>query len=246
MAKKTAAERLSEHWRSLPPKPGTAAKQAAKKAFSEKLSAATAVAIAEELRLRGMREVRPAAPGTVSASGAERRISGGIGAKKVDVTWTTEESGLLVAVSIKSINFKDQRTGNLQKNLVNRRGDMLFEAVTLHRRFPYAVLVGLLMLDAEAETDATGKRRSTKENAVRRLALFTGRTDPDGREEQFEQFYIMLLDTTSSPPSGRFFAVEEPTAEISLDSVVDRIVAAAARRNPDFYEDSGGAITPAR
>lgn len=88
-------------------------------------------------------------------------MSGGIGAKKVDVTWATEESGLLLGISIKSINFRDSRSKNFQKNLTNRRGDMLFEAVTLHRRFPYAVLGGLFFLDSAAESDATTKRRST-------------------------------------------------------------------------------------
>lgn len=39
--------------------------------------------------------------GPSSKSGAERRMSGGIGAKKVDVTWATEEGGLLLALSIK-------------------------------------------------------------------------------------------------------------------------------------------------
>ncbi len=53
----------------------------------------------------------------------------------------------MLAMSVKSINFADGTTGNYQKNLTNRRGDMLFEAVTLHRRFPYAVLAGILIFD---------------------------------------------------------------------------------------------------
>jgi len=125
------------------------------------MSASLAVALGQELRARGMREVRPAEPGELGLSGAERRLAGGIGAKKVDVSWATEESGLMLAVSIKTISFKDARSANFQKNLINRRGDMLIEAVTLHRRFPYAVLVGLLFLDKEAEKDATERRRST-------------------------------------------------------------------------------------
>lgn len=52
-------------------------------------------------------------------------MAGGIGAKKVDITWATEEAGLLLAVSIKTINFRDGRTGNFQKNLaVIRFGHM--------------------------------------------------------------------------------------------------------------------------
>jgi hypothetical protein len=48
------------------------------------------------------------------------------------------------------------------------------EAVTLHRRFPYAVLAGFLFLDSEAETDSTGRRHSTFINAHARMRLFTG------------------------------------------------------------------------
>src|SRR4051812_3829589 len=99
-------------------------------------------------------------------------MAGGIGAKKVDVTWATEEAGLLLATSIKTINFRDLKSRNFQKNLTNRRGDMLFEAVTLHRRFPYSVLLGLFCFDWEAATDnvklgegAKETRRSTFLNA---------------------------------------------------------------------------------
>ena len=104
-------------------------------------------------------------------------MAGGLGAKKVDVTWATEEAGLLLAISIKSINFRDSRTGNYQKNLVNRRGDMLMEAVTLHRRFPYAVLAAVVFFDKGAEHDGTGRRKSTFVNAHARLKLFTGRSN---------------------------------------------------------------------
>src|SRR5438876_7808211 len=126
--------------KNLPQKPAESASQADKKRFSERVSAAVALAVAQELRNRGLLGARPTEPGDKDISGAERRMSGGIGAKKVDVTWATEESGLVLAVSIKSINWKDKKTNNYQKNLTNRRGDMLFEAVTLHRRFPFAVL----------------------------------------------------------------------------------------------------------
>lgn len=37
-----------------------------------------------------MKEARPVGGGEIGISGAERRMSGGIGAKKVDVTWATE------------------------------------------------------------------------------------------------------------------------------------------------------------
>ena len=226
-------------------KPPDTASREAKKRYSELVSAAAAVAIAEEFRQRGLREARPAPPGVLDASGAERRMAGGIGAKKVDVTWATEESGLLLGISIKSINFRDSRTGNFQKNLTNRRGDMLFEGVTLHRRFPYAVLGGLFFLDAGAEHDATTRRRSTLVNTHNRLRLFTGRDDPAGRDEQYEHLYVVLLDASSQHANFRIFCVGEPQNEVPLERVMEDLLKATAIRNPDFYEYDYGVLRAA-
>src|SRR5579862_3075069 len=175
-------------------------------------------------------------------SGAERRMAGGIGAKKVDVTWATEESGLLFAISIKTINYKDTKTGNFQKNLTNRRGDMLIEAVTLHRRFPYAVLAGFFFLDKGAETDGTKKRNSTFTNAHHRVKLFTGRPDPAGRDEQFERLYIFLMDASPEKAVVRAFSIGEMKKQIPLSDVFDDLVRLVAERNPDFYEEVDGKL----
>ena len=58
-------------------KPADTAKSDEKKAYSEKISANIALAVAEELRQRGMSEARPAPPGELGGSGAERRMAGG-------------------------------------------------------------------------------------------------------------------------------------------------------------------------
>jgi len=182
---------LIEELKKLPVKPPDSAPREQKKAYSENLSAGVAVAFAQALRNRSLDGTLPAPVKEVGGKrskraklgkkGSERRMSGGLGAKNVDVTWATEESGLLLALSIKSINFKDQRTGNYQKNLTNRRGDMLYESTTLHRRFPYAVLAGFVFLDKGAANDQTEKRKSTFLNAHRRFRMFTDRNDPAGR-----------------------------------------------------------------
>jgi hypothetical protein len=236
---------LAEALKLLPLKPDDAAKQDAKKRYSEMVSQKVALAVAEEMRKRGLKEARPAGEGDLGDSGAERRMAGGLGAKKVDVTWATEESGLLCAVSVKTINFRDSKTKNFQKNLINRRGDMLMEAVTLHRRFPYAVLAGFFFLDKDAANDATTKRRSTFVNAHSRLQLFTGRNDPAGREEQFERFYLILLDAAPTAVNLRAYAVGDPAKEIPLAEIIDDMLKLVAQRNPDFYEFVDGNLVRA-
>lgn len=233
---------LTSALKGLPPKPEDSAPAPTKKRYSEKMSEVVAQALAEELRQREMPESRPAPPGQVGLSGAERRLAGGIGAKKVDVTWATEESGLLLALSVKTINFRDGRSGNFQKNLTNRRADMLIEAVTLHRRFPYAVLCGLLFLDSGAGKDGTKTRRSTALNAHQRLRLFTGRTDPAGRDEQFELLYLILVDANPFAPTYTVHEVGHPDGPVQLEAALDHAVELVAERNFDFYEAFEGKI----
>lgn len=183
-----------------------------------------------------MKEARPGPPGEVGLSGAERRLAGGIGAKKVDVTWATEESGLILAISVKTIMYRDGKTQQYQKNLTNRRGDLLVEAVTLHRRFPYAVLAGFLFLDHHAATDGTARRKSTFENAFPRLRLFTRRPDPSGREEQFERLYLLLVDSNPFQPTVMAYEVNDPDTPVDLDTALNDIVQLVAERNFDLYE----------
>ncbi len=210
-----------------------------KQAYSQDMSAAIALALSEAVRQRGMREALPSPPGSGGPSGTERRMAGGIGAKKVDVTWATEECGLIFSASVKTINWRDARSGNFQKNLTNRRGDLLFEAVTLHRRFPYAVVLGFLFLDEGAQTDDTEQRNSTFHNAHQRLKLFTGRADPSDREEQFERLLVR------ADPAGSMvtcFRVGQPGASVSLDDALDEALGLVADRNPDFYEVRRGRL----
>jgi hypothetical protein len=237
---------VSAALQSLGPKPSDDARQADKKRYSERASAVLALAFAEELRRRGMRSARPTEPGHAAGSGAERRMAGGIGAKKVDVTWATEESGLLLGISVKTINFRDRRSGNYQKNLINRRSDMLMEAVTLHRRFPYAILAGFMFFDKEATEDQTERRLSTFANAHNRLRLFTGREDPAGRDEQYERLYLFLLAATPFQSSLTGYPVGSADQEWSLTRIFDDLVQAVAERNPDFYDVQEGILKRVR
>lgn len=233
--------------RKLPEKPPDSVKSTEKKRYSELMSQVVAAALAEELRQRGLSNTRPIGEGDLIGSGGERRMSGGIGAKKVDVTWATEESGLLLAISVECITARDVATKNYQKNVINRRGDMLGEAVTLHRRFPYAVLGGFLFLDSGAADDASDLRSSTFRNAHRAFRLFTGRSDPAGRDEQYERFYIALVNASPANATVEFTHAGEPDKPVRLDEGLDALLLAVAERDPDFYTIVGpnGELDPA-
>jgi hypothetical protein len=241
-------ELFSSALKRLPPRPPDGpGRQKEKKRYSELMSQVVAAALAEELRFRGLKGSRPGGDGELGTSGAERRMSGGIGAKKVDVTWATEESGLILAMSVKCITSKDAKTGNFQKNLINRRGDMLGEAVTLHRRFPYAVLGGLMLFHKDAASDGSDQRSSTFVNAHRAMRIFSGRSDSAGRDEQLEQLYLGLVDATAFSSSIKVTHAGDPDTEITLDQAIDRLLKLVAERDPDMYALLGpnGEIDPA-
>lgn len=238
-------ERLTAAIKAAGPKPPDTVAATVKKNYNQRLSDSIALALSAELRDRGMKGARPSGPGEVGASGAERRLAGGIGAKKVDVSWATEESGLIFAISVKSIMFRDGASKNFQKNLTNRRGDMLVEAVTLHRRFPYAVLSALFILDADAAHDDTAKRKSTFQNAFPRLRLFTRRPDPSGREEQFERFFVALVDVNAFAPRLRVFEVNDEATEVNLDDALSELIELVGERNFDLYDGTDGVIKKA-
>jgi hypothetical protein len=61
--------------RKLPPKPAETVPQPKKKAYSEAISRVIAEAFAEEMRSRGLEGARPAPPGVLGKSGAERRMA---------------------------------------------------------------------------------------------------------------------------------------------------------------------------
>jgi hypothetical protein len=234
----TADDLILAGLKTLPDKTTIADTQAAKRHYSQEMSRVVAEALGQALRDRGMAGARPAGPGAVGASGAERRLAGGIGAKKVDVSWATEESGLLFGGSVKTINWRDRRSDNFQKNLTNRRGEMLFESVTLHRRFPFAVLFGFIFLDKDARNDGTPRRNSTFENSFPRLRLFTGRQDPAGREEQYERLYIALVDANPFEASFACYRADSAMTVVTIEAILDDLVHLLAERNFDSFEEA--------
>ena len=179
--------------------PSADAIQAHKKRYSELLSAHLAPEIAEGLRAVGLPNVRPLRGGP-----GERAFQGGLGPKKVDVTYSDEQHGLMLAVSVKSISVPP-----FGKNLKNRFADLCTEAITLHMRFPYSVVCALFAFPVYADTDVTpGRPLSTFRRAMKLLSTISGREDYTGPGEKFENVTMMLFvpQTQAGPkPSIQLF-----------------------------------------
>ena len=166
------------------PLPDNDVKQAQKKRYSEILSSHLAVEVAEGLRVVGFPNVKPARGGP-----GEKAFQGGLGPKKIDVAYADELHGLLLAVSIKTINFAP-----FGKNLKNRFADLCTEAITLHMRFPYAVVCAVFAFPVAADEDVTQNRVvSTFRRATKLMATISGRQEYTGPDEKFENVTMMLF-----------------------------------------------------
>jgi len=207
------------------PRPSPDASRAEKKHYSELVSKELALAVAAELRRRGLKDVAPRLSSEKS-KGGEKRIAGGLGDKKVDVTYASERAGLVLAISIKTISFPDSKTRNYQKNLQNRKADLAFEVTTLHKRFPY--------LYKDAAKDNIGQARiSTFERAHQVFKIFNRRAGHRNEEAKFEYLSVGLYG--SEPPSYKLFEAGDPQKEISLDSFLGELLALVAERNPEQF-----------
>jgi hypothetical protein len=206
--------------------PGDDAKQHIKKRFSEQLSGYLAVEVGEGLTAQGFPNVKPVRDGP-----GEKAFQGGLGPKRVDVSFADEQHGLLLAVSIKTISFAP-----FGKNLKNRFADLCTEAITLHMRFPYAVVCALFAFPITANQDVTSSRKiSTFQRAMNLFRTIDGRKEYTDPGEKFENVTMMLYQpqTEDNPQAVHVTLFDAQTGhEITEEEYFQNLCQLYNRRNP--------------
>jgi hypothetical protein len=221
------------------PKPPDEADRGVKKNWAEKLSNEVAKVLAVRLRTLGVPNCQPD-----ENAGRERQFAGGIGAKKLDVSFATETGGLILGISIKSISFPDPRTKNFAKNLTNRRGDLLAEATTLHQRFPYAVLGAFFLFDERADADGTDQRLHTFQRAREIFRMFTSRTDRSNSVERYEVLAVAKFNPEKPFNYSCYLGGDKDP--IALDGFLLNLLQKVAERNPDHFRFTGKGLSGSR
>jgi len=150
-----------------------------RKRWSELFAGATATVLADELRrhraISRRFRVAPAADGTGQETFWPLGYRSG---KRIDVVVAGELSGLQLGVSLKGLNFRDDESGNYDKNLTGRLYELADEMTTVHRHLPRATMAGVVFMPIEACTDkATGQ--SSFAHAVLELRRRSGRQPAD-------------------------------------------------------------------
>lgn len=183
-----------------------------KRNFAQRFSASLAQKAADALR--------PKLPGIypdAAGRGHEWKVQGAEGLKKLDVSYATQQAGLRLSVSVKTVNFRDERTKRFTKNVKRVDGEMRAEASDCHKYNPYAVLAGIVVFPIEAATDGVGGRSSLKHAAevFRRRA---GRRESTDDGSLFELVYLGVYDSSlANFGSAAFFDVAADLPDLGLD-----------------------------
>ncbi|MDF0531420.1 hypothetical protein P0W64_00605 [Tsukamurella sp. 8F] len=213
------------------PKPEPEADRADKKNYAQKLSNALAQTVADALR-----PMYPDITPTATGAGQEAQIDVVKGRKKLDVKSVDPNLGLVLCVSIKTYSFPDfsgktGRAGRYTKNIVRNDHELRGEAMVLHQRQPYSVLVAVMFEPyatcGDGNPDRAGQAgQSSFAKHVETLAKRSGRGrravvgGPEGmyvdlgaedtRHDLFERVFIGLYEV-DGPDRGtvRFFDAEQ-------------------------------------
>ncbi len=206
-------------------RPSDDAKQADKKRYSEILSNHLAVEVGEGLHSQGFPNVKP-----IRGGPGEKAFQGGLGPKKVDVSYADEQHGLLLAVSIKTISYAP-----FWKNLKNRFADLCTEAITLHMRFPYSVVCALFAFPVYADEDTTrGRMVSTFQRATKLFKTISGREEYTDPGEKFEDVTMLLYQPLADDGSAPWVKLVncQTGNELSEQEYFDMLCCIYNERNP--------------
>jgi hypothetical protein len=213
------------------PRPAESGSREEKKNYAERFSDAFAVLISGELR-RYLPEVLPNPDGTGNESPART----GKGVKMLDVNYSTPQLGLGLGVSVKTLNFRDPRTKRYTKNPTRLDNELRAEAMDYHERQPFAVLVAIVLVPADACNDGDPKKKTVSWSSFSQIVTVlrhrVGRTAPRNDSQLFEKGFVGLYHYAGKD-RGRvaFFDMADPAPQFGapeklygLDGVIRHIM----------------------
>lgn len=170
-----------------------------------RLKIAYAVRFADAMAARIADDLRPRLEGIEAST---KQTAGSVGGKKqLDINFSTPRLGLALGISLKSVHIRDVGSGGRYTHNTKRNQEELrIEASGYHKRQPYAVMIGVVVLPFDSCDDAKGDNSSSFGSFVRKLRPYSGRTGPDDEMDRFEKLYIALYEPDGS--DLRFFDVD--------------------------------------
>jgi hypothetical protein len=182
--------------------------------------------------------------GTQSGENPSRAVRG---LKRVDLNFSTRQSGLGLAMSFKSVHFGEEANGDagFTHNMKRNDEELRVEATGHHLRQPYAVMVAVVFLPLESCFDYD---TSSFGSWVEYLWPLRGRDAPEDPPDRFELVFIGLYSrsgdslgfyeiggTVGCPRKGR------PSELLGFAEFLGRVKGVYDQRNGrDFFFEGEG------
>ena len=217
--------------------PGGSDPRELKHGFAFRLSTALGRTVADALRA-DFPGVLPDPDG----KGGESAAPVHSGFKKLDVNYSTQQLGLALGVSIKTLNFPDPASRRFTKNATRIDNELRAEAQDYHGRQPYCVMVAFVFVPEAATRDPGRKNKTSFRHIYEVLSKRSARTGPTDPADRFELMFLVTYNEEESAESfgslrithiGRVQdAANEPENIVTFDEAIREIAATFLLRNP--------------
>jgi hypothetical protein len=178
----------------------------------------------EELVTRGLpRELLH--PRHIPEKGRKRiKLLGGYMPKEVDVCLTVQDSGPLLAISVKS------QMSSIVKNTINRFEEYVGDATNLHSRYPMLVLGFMMLVLVRDETYVSGQPTDGLQRIAALLERSNARRDVSEPVGSYEVSCLLLVDYGRTPPRlvSNF---PPPNSSLRIDNFFDKLLEIYRDRN---------------
>jgi hypothetical protein len=150
----------------------------------------------------------------------EATIFGSHKPKDVDVAVIENINGPQIIVGIRS------QMSSVSKNILTYYEEIIGDCISLHDRFPMAVLCYIYLLPQK--TIKNGIHEAVNlERAERLFTRITGRNDWREPKDKYEHFAFLKVDFEADPPT-----IIETTPLLCIDNFFDKIVQTYNERKP--------------
>jgi len=150
----------------------------------------------------------------------EATIYGSHKQKDVDVAVIENINGPQIIIGIRS------QMSSVSKNILTYYEEIIGDCISLHDRFPMAVLCYVYLLPKRSIKEGHNELVNL-ERAERLFGRITGRDDWRAPKDKYEHFAFLKVDFDSDPPE-----VLPTTLLLSIDDFFDKIVATYNDRKP--------------
>lgn len=149
----------------------------------------------------------------------EAEVYGSHKLKKVDIAVVHPVNGPQIMIGVRS------QMSSVGKNLLTYYEEIIGDVISLHDRFPMAVVGYVYLLPTEAIIPGR-KERVDLERAASLFEQITERPYHEGYKDKYEHFAFLPVDFTSDPPT-----LLEAPENLRIDNFIDKMLNTYRKRN---------------